>query len=114
MNANCANTPKNVFFPTGNTRGGDHSRYHHLVAQAQAICEGCPQQLACLKLAIDNRETEGIWGGVNFRGRPSSRCGTEAAYQTHRRQGTDPCAPCTAAMTAANRRRVRARQERQA
>lgn len=35
-------------------------------AQAAAvdICRGCPVQQDCLQYAMDNREHEGIWGGL--------------------------------------------------
>lgn len=33
---------------------------------AKAICEPCPVKDACLRTALQNRETWGVWGGVNF------------------------------------------------
>jgi len=36
------------------------------IAQAKAICEGCPDQVPCLSGAIERRESYGIWGGTDF------------------------------------------------
>jgi len=36
------------------------------IAQAKAICHGCPDQTRCLSGAIERRETYGIWGGTDF------------------------------------------------
>jgi hypothetical protein len=36
------------------------------IAQAKAICQGCPEQPPCLFGAIKRRETYGIWGATDF------------------------------------------------
>ena len=36
------------------------------LAQAQAICGGCPVQLPCLEQALANEEEWGVWGGLIF------------------------------------------------
>ena len=36
------------------------------VAKARAYCAACPIRLACLEVAQANRETYGVWGGVDF------------------------------------------------
>jgi hypothetical protein len=41
-------------------------RESELSLQAKSICSTCPIQKECLKMAIDNRERYGIWGGVDF------------------------------------------------
>jgi WhiB family transcriptional regulator, redox-sensing transcriptional regulator len=35
------------------------------VAEAKAICAGCPERLACLAWALDTREAYGVWGGAD-------------------------------------------------
>jgi WhiB family redox-sensing transcriptional regulator len=35
------------------------------VAEAKAICAGCPERLACLAWALDTREPYGVWGGAD-------------------------------------------------
>lgn len=37
--------------------------------EAKQICAGCPVIRECLEYALDNRITEGVWGGVNGRAR---------------------------------------------
>ena len=36
------------------------------VAKARAYCFACPIRLACLEVARANRETYGVWGGIDF------------------------------------------------
>ena len=36
------------------------------IAQAKAICQGCPDRRPCLSGAVERRETYGIWGGTDF------------------------------------------------
>lgn len=36
------------------------------LAQAQDICRGCPVQVQCLELALQERLEYGVWGGVIF------------------------------------------------
>ena len=38
----------------------------HDIAQAKAICHGCPDQAQCLAGAVQRRETYGIWGGTDL------------------------------------------------
>jgi len=42
------------------------SPFPQAIAQAKAICHGCPHQASCLSGAIGRRETYGIWGGTDF------------------------------------------------
>jgi hypothetical protein len=41
------------------------SPFPQAIAQAKAICHGCPHQASCLSGAIGRRETYGIWGGTD-------------------------------------------------
>ncbi len=36
------------------------------LAKAQALCAGCPVQLACLEFALEENAEWGVWGGVIF------------------------------------------------
>ena len=42
------------------------SPFPQAIAQAKAICHGCPHQASCLSGAMQRRETHGIWGGTDF------------------------------------------------
>lgn len=37
-----------------------------LIASAKAECAQCPVKAACLAFAVENKEREGVWGGVDF------------------------------------------------
>jgi WhiB family redox-sensing transcriptional regulator len=52
----CRDEDPDLFFPGP---GEDDSK-------AKAICAACPIRVACLRLAITNREVYGVWGGVNL------------------------------------------------
>jgi hypothetical protein len=41
------------------------SPFPQAIAQAQAICGGCPHQAPCRSGALERRETSGIWGGTD-------------------------------------------------
>jgi Transcription factor WhiB len=41
------------------------SPFPQAIAQAKAICHGCPHQAPCLSGAVERRETYGIWGGTD-------------------------------------------------
>lgn len=84
----------------------------YAIAEAKAICAGCPLTGAdgpCLK---QNRNAPGIVAGLTMQQRGAAGrlkpCGTEAAYQRHRRAGEQPCFPCRQA----NAEHTRAKRER--
>ena len=56
--AECAGQDPDLFFP-------DDSQSSYDTARAKAICARCPVRDECLKWAIDNRQTHGIWGGLD-------------------------------------------------
>jgi WhiB family redox-sensing transcriptional regulator len=56
--AACAAEDPDLFFP-------DDSRSNEDAARAKAICARCPVRDECLRWAIDNRQTYGIWGGLD-------------------------------------------------
>lgn len=57
--AACRGADPNLFFPE---RGAP-------VGPAKAICRACPVRVECLTWALDNNETEGIWGGSSGKDR---------------------------------------------
>jgi len=59
----CADLPTAMFFPGV---GGDPR-------PAKAVCAGCPVADDCLRYALDNDETFGIWGGKSERQRRRMR-----------------------------------------
>lgn len=54
--AACAQTDPEVFFPERNER---------LIAQAKKICGSCAVKQECADYAIENGETNGVWGGMD-------------------------------------------------
>jgi WhiB family redox-sensing transcriptional regulator len=40
------------------------ARNHRAIAEAKAICGGCPVKKACFDYALDNEIRQGMWGGL--------------------------------------------------
>lgn len=59
--AACADEDPELFFPVGTPRA---PLYEREVAKAKAVCARCPVRLECLRFALDNGLTDGIFGGV--------------------------------------------------
>jgi hypothetical protein len=108
-------------FPQKEGVGGDWRAYRAAVETAKHICDGCPRQLPCYALAVENREENGVWGGVLFtadRNRKpanSGECGTEAGWARHKRVAikdgtTVTCQPCVEARRKAQTERDRQRR----
>jgi WhiB family redox-sensing transcriptional regulator len=57
--AACRSSDPNVFYPNR----GDSTE------PAKAICRDCPVRQDCLDHAIDQRETQGVWGSMSVRER---------------------------------------------
>jgi WhiB family redox-sensing transcriptional regulator len=60
--AACQTADPDLFFGPDAERERDRQRR---VAQAKAICAGCPIRAACLAWALDTNQTYGIWGGAD-------------------------------------------------
>lgn len=74
-------------------------------AAAIAICNTCPVKQQCFEAAVENNETHGIWGGVDFE-RPSpavAKCGTSSGYNRHLRDKESACDACLSAHRKATR-----------
>jgi WhiB family transcriptional regulator, redox-sensing transcriptional regulator len=65
--AACATEDPELFFP-------DDSQASENTAPAKAVCARCPVRAQCLKWAIDNRQTHGIWGGLDESERAAVLC----------------------------------------
>lgn len=63
--ARCVDMDPDDFHPS---RGEDAK-----ATAAKAICDACPVRVDCLEYAIERPDLEGIWGGVNARGRREIR-----------------------------------------
>jgi WhiB family transcriptional regulator, redox-sensing transcriptional regulator len=59
----CRGVDPDLFFPD---RGGS-------VREAKEVCRGCPVREECLRYALENGESFGIWGGTSERERRSLR-----------------------------------------
>jgi WhiB family redox-sensing transcriptional regulator len=119
-----------VFYPP-DTRRRQTTRGAAKIAAAKAICAICPVRAECLQHALDNGETDGIWGGLTaeerhplLRGdrlhvreplpgatRGYINHGTEGGYKAHRARGEDPCVRCKQGHSAANQWRERCKRE---
>lgn len=58
--AACREEDPELFFPVGQ-RGPALLQ----IAQAKAICHGCPVVAECLRWALDTRQDAGVWGGMS-------------------------------------------------
>ena len=113
----CAGTPTALFFPE---RGGD-------VLPAKAICTTCTVRNECLRYALEDPDTVGIWGGTSSlerrriraglepqrpaRALPPIKHGTQGGYNVHMNRGEAACDECRQAHSAyssASRARRRA------
>lgn len=108
----CAEVDPELFFP-----GKGES---DTAADARKICNRCDIRAKCLAYALEERITDGIFGGLSPRQRrkllpreqgpaPAPPCGTESAYRRHKSLGED-CAICKAGASAARKAR-KARQD---
>lgn len=66
--AACAGKDTEMFFPEG------PKDFAKKIADAKAVCSGCPITAQCFSWAIENDE-EGIWGGTTYRERQLLRRG---------------------------------------
>ena len=62
--AACSEYPKDWWYVE---RGSENMRSN--IAQARAICDGCPVASECLQYAMEHNETHGMWGGKSVRER---------------------------------------------
>jgi len=51
----CRGLDPDVFYPSSEEED---------VQRAKVVCDRCVVQQQCLEFALDNRESEGIWGGA--------------------------------------------------
>lgn len=58
--AACRDIDPSVFFPIGLTGPAIQQ-----IADAKAICRGCPVRLVCLQYALANHHDDGVWGGYD-------------------------------------------------
>src|SRR5215470_19160422 len=58
--AACRSADPDLFFPISST-GQSIAQ----VAEAKAICAGCPVQRECLAFALRTHQVHGIWGGLS-------------------------------------------------
>ena len=56
----------NWFFPEDSDRSEGYRKTRRRVAHAKEICATCPAdaRAGCLRFAVDNGITEGVWGGL--------------------------------------------------
>ena len=61
--AKCKGALAEAFYPPVRVESKDEREYRE--ARAKKICATCPVAEQCLAHALTNRETHGIWGGLN-------------------------------------------------
>ena len=59
--AACNENDTHLFYPESRGLAGRNA-----VRQAQKICAGCPVKKQCHQYAIENYETNGVWGGEDM------------------------------------------------
>ncbi len=79
--AACRDVNSDLFFPIGSTGAAVVE-----IAQAKAVCAGCPVRRACLAFAVTTNQEFGIWGGQDERERPALRRQWRAAVDGGMRQ----------------------------
>jgi WhiB family redox-sensing transcriptional regulator len=57
--AACRSADPELFFPLS-----EFGKSLEQIAEAKAICIGCPVRRQCLEFALRTRQTHGIWGGL--------------------------------------------------
>jgi WhiB family redox-sensing transcriptional regulator len=57
----CEGLDPDIFYPASEDDAAS--------APAKSICETCPVKEPCLEHALNNREREGVWGGMTERER---------------------------------------------
>lgn len=57
--AACRNAEAELFFPVSDRPASARS-----IRQAKMVCESCPVSRQCLRYALENRQEQGIWGGL--------------------------------------------------
>jgi WhiB family redox-sensing transcriptional regulator len=67
--AACRSVDPDLHFPTGHTSKADLAQ----IAEAKAVCAGCPERLACLLWSLQNWQQFGIWGGMTEEERMAER-----------------------------------------
>jgi WhiB family redox-sensing transcriptional regulator len=60
LSAACRDVDPVVFFPVGETGPAVQQ-----IADAKAICRGCPVRLVCLQYALATHQDDGVWGGYD-------------------------------------------------
>ena len=66
--AACRGMETNLFFPVSSAGGAPAN-----ISEAKRVCNTCPVQQDCLRLADDLVIDDGIWGGLTETERRSSR-----------------------------------------
>jgi len=67
--AACAGADPHLFFPP---EAEGPKAYQARMAEASAICAGCPARTACYAAAVARSEPWGVWGGTDFGARRAS------------------------------------------
>lgn len=55
----CRDRDPELWFPVGHSGPALEQEEY-----AKAICSGCPSRVPCLRYAVDNDITDGVWGGL--------------------------------------------------
>ena len=90
--AACRSADPELFFPVS-----DSGRSLEQVAEAKAVCGGCPVRRECLAFALRTEQVHGIWGGTTADERTIAR-----RSQSHERRPAAPGAPADERASVAN------------
>ena len=61
--AACVGVDYKVMFPS-QPRGGRGRSTEEIAREAKAVCAFCPVREECLRYALDNNISHGVWGGM--------------------------------------------------
>lgn len=75
--AACQGADVSIFFPDADGETGP----------AKALCARCPVRAQCLSFALDSRQDDGVWGGLDEAERRRLRRRRQEAARTARRTG---------------------------
>ena len=73
--AACRSADPELFFPIS-----DSGKSLEQVAEAKAICAGCPVRRECLAFALRTGQVYGIWGGTTTHERAIARRSSEPSH----------------------------------
>lgn len=86
-NAKCAQLAKQGINPDPIFNPSTRSEVMRNMKQAKELCFSCEHRIECLEWALENREPEGIWGGLTVTARNAMRRKLKMAAKPRKLKG---------------------------